>query len=254
MTFNPRNLVLFVLLVGGALTTWLLARITAEAPAVVAREEPVPRGYYLQGATIHVSDDFGEPLYRMLAERVEQEADSENVVLDEVCVEYTPETGVLWDICAGRGFADADRDVLRLQRVRLVHAGNTDIGETIFETNEMQLDTRNFHAFSDHTVTMRRNRTELEATGFELVEEQGVRVAFLPVGDARLERQQDLALDDLGLATGPRELHVKIFAGDGGHQLDRDAHPGDDPDQEDRQEERVGIVTPGIRRQAACGD
>lgn len=169
MGASPRNLLLFAILAGGALLTFLLARVSAERDAATADAGAAPQGYYLLGAVIHRTDDEGRLSYRILAERVEQEAEGADFVFEGMRVEYTPDANVRWDVSAARGFADADHDALRLtEGVRLVYAAEADQDETIFETNELHLDAADRYATTNQLVTMQRGSAVMTATGLAL--------------------------------------------------------------------------------------
>ena len=169
MAVNPRNLLLLVILAGTALVTWVLARIAQEPDAAIVDQGPAAEGYYLIGAVMHGTDDNGRVYYRIRADRVEQRADGENFVLERMRVEYTPETDVHWNISAARGFADPERASLSLQEdVRLVYLPDSDLEQTVFETDGLQVYTDEFLATTDQRVTMRKGRSEFTATGLEL--------------------------------------------------------------------------------------
>lgn len=166
MGANPRNLLLFTILAGSALATWVLARVSAERGAPVADAGPAPQGYYLLGAVMYQTDDDGRLFYRILADRVEQEAEGEDFVLEGMRVEYTPESNVRWNVSAARGFADADRNALRLtEGVRLVYAADAGRDETIFETTELHLDAGGRYATTNQAVTMQRGSSVMTAPG-----------------------------------------------------------------------------------------
>jgi len=169
MAVNPRNLLLTIMLAGGALATWVLARVSGEPEAPIADPGPAPQGYYLLGAVMHGTDDEGRLNYRILADRVEQEAEGEDFVLNGMSVEYMPDSNVRWDIFATRGFTDAGRDALRLtDGVRLVYAAAADQDETVFETSELRLHAGGYYASTNQLVTMRRGPSTVVATGLEL--------------------------------------------------------------------------------------
>lgn len=167
MAANPRNLLLALILAGGALATWVLTLVSTEQATPTGDQGPAPQGYYLLGAVMQRTDDQGRLAYRILADRVEQEAEGADLVLEKMRVEYTPDSNVRWNVSAARGFADADREALRLtDGVRLVYAPDADQEETVFETSELQLD--EYLASTNQPVTMRRGRLLVTASGLEL--------------------------------------------------------------------------------------
>lgn len=169
MAANTRNLLLFTTLAGAALLTWVFARVTEEPSAPSVGRGPTPESYYLIGATLQGTDDNGRIYYRVISDRVEQLANGEDFLLEKMSVEYTPDTNIRWNIYAERGLTDANRGSWRLQEgVRLTYAPDSDQDETIFETDELQLDTQNFFAATGQVVTMYKGPTIITATGLEL--------------------------------------------------------------------------------------
>ena len=169
MAVNTRNLLLFVVLAGGALLTWVLAKVTEEAPPPIVDADRTPPGYYLIDAVMNSTDDEGRVAYRILAQRVEQEAEGENFVFDRMGVEYMPDTDVLWDISAERGLADASLNVLHLEKeVQLRYAPRAGQDETVFRMSDLQLYADDFLATTDKTVTGQMGGHALTASGLEL--------------------------------------------------------------------------------------
>ena len=169
MAVNPRNLLLFGALGVLALVTWVIARI-AEEPAVQRVDSgPSSQGYYLTGAVMHVTDDEGKIYYRIVADRVTQESEEQEIVLDGMRLEYTPDTNVRWRVYAGTGRAHADRDFLNLaEDVRVVYVADDSAEEIVFETDEMSLDADKFLAYSERDVTLHKGNSEMTAAAFEL--------------------------------------------------------------------------------------
>ena len=169
MVVNTRNLLLFAALSGAAVLTWVFSSIAVEPAPTSMDPGPAPQGYYVIGAVQHVTNDEGRVLYRIVAERVEQQAEGENFVFDEISVEYMPDTDVHWDISADRGVTPASRDVLRLRdNVRLVYAPDASHEELVFETNELSLVADEFYVTSDQPITVRKDGTDLTAMGLNL--------------------------------------------------------------------------------------
>jgi len=147
----------------------ILARLTEEPAPVSVDREPLPQGYYMQGAVLHGTDDSGRTFYRIHAERLEQDAASEEFAFDDLRVEYSPDTGISWNVTARLGQTDAERNMLRLENdVLLRHTGDASANETTFRTDDLLLNTRESLASTEATVRMQIGRAELEASGFEL--------------------------------------------------------------------------------------
>lgn len=169
MPGNTRNLLLFATLAGAALVTWIFSRVSEESGPARTDAGPFGQGYYLLGATLNGTDDDGRIYYRIVADRVEQSAENEDIVLDGIRVEYVPDTDVRWDISAGRGLADASRNSLRLQsEVRLVYMADPGQDAMLFETNELNFFAEEFFASTDQSVTMYRGEAIVTAENLEL--------------------------------------------------------------------------------------
>ena len=169
MVVNTRNLLLFAALSCAAVLTGVFSSIAVEPAPTSTDPGPAPQGYYVIGAVQHVTNDEGRVLYRIVAERVEQQAEGEDFVFDEISVEYMPDTDVHWDISADRGVTPASRDVLRLRdNVRLVYAPDASHEELVFETNELSLVADEFYVTSDQPITVRKDGTDLTAMGLNL--------------------------------------------------------------------------------------
>jgi LPS export ABC transporter protein LptC len=169
MSVNPRNLLLFGLLACGSLVTWFFASIAEEEPVRTLDTGPLPGGYFLLGATLYGTNEAGQTVYRIRADRVEQVGESDDILLDEMRLEYNVEPGVLWSVSARRGATDGGRRVLDLlDGVRAVYAAESGTDQTIFETNALHLDMNESVATTDQPVRVLRGRSELTATGLEV--------------------------------------------------------------------------------------
>jgi LPS export ABC transporter protein LptC len=151
------------------LATWVLARVAEQSNPPTVDSGPSLQGYYLLGATLLGTNEQGQVDYRIIADRVEQQEDGEDLVLTKMSVEYTPDTDVRWNISAARATAREHLDVLELQEeVRLVYVADAEQDETVFETSSLRLVADQFSATSDQPVTMRKGRADITATGLEL--------------------------------------------------------------------------------------
>ena len=123
----------------------------------------------MQRAVLHGTDDTGRTLYRIHAGRLEQGAEGNDFAFDDLVVEYLPDTGISWSISASQGRTDAESGLLGLEgNVLLRYTGNASTNETIFQTDNLLLDTRESLASTNATVRMQSGEVELEASGLEL--------------------------------------------------------------------------------------
>lgn len=169
MAVHPRNLLLFVLLAGAAFATWMLAREPEAPTETAAASGPVPEGYYMTGAVMQGTDEEGHIYYRLFAERLEQEADNDDLLLEGIRVQYSPETEVRWNIAASNGMAPASRDFFDLLGdVRLEFASRADEEPITFSTSELRFYPEAFRATSSGQIVMRRGRSDIVANGLKL--------------------------------------------------------------------------------------
>lgn len=169
MAVHPRNLVLFIVLAVAAVGTWMLAREPAGPTATRTQREAVPEGYYMTGAVIHGTDEQGHTFYWLYADRVEQEAENDDFVLDGIRVEYAPDANVHWKIAASRGVAPASREFFDLLGdVRLTSAAESGQDTTSIEAGQLRLYPDELRAVSEGQIDFRKGQSDLTATGLEL--------------------------------------------------------------------------------------
>jgi LPS export ABC transporter protein LptC len=166
MTSRTRNLLLFVLLSGAALGTWMLARDPEPAVAARAETAPPPGGFYYEGATLYGTDENGRIQYQIEAERVAQEKASVELALDAILVRYSAEAEVIWEISAGRGIASENLGQFRLMddiRMTLSPEHSEDPFE--FRTDELMLYADEHRVVTESTVFMSQGNVEWVGEG-----------------------------------------------------------------------------------------
>jgi LPS export ABC transporter protein LptC len=169
MAFSPRNLLLFAALAGAALVTGMLASVDDEERVQTAAMPVASQAYYLKGAKLYGVNDDGQIFYTLHAEHVEQQANDDKFELQQMSVEYTPETNVLWDISAARGQADMANGLLELDEdVRLVYAPNPEQEEIRIETRRLRLHPDEFFVTSNEPVTVTRGGSRMISDTLEL--------------------------------------------------------------------------------------
>ncbi len=165
---NLRNVVIFSLLSGAAGASWYWGRVgTANAPPGALRE-PLPLGYYLTDAEITGTDEQGQLLYRIRAERAEERPNENRLLLSDVRVEYRPEENVPWLLTADAGEAPADESYIDLRgTVELAsEPGNGD--RTIIQTQALRFEPRDLIASSDDSVSLFVGSRRLDAVGIRV--------------------------------------------------------------------------------------
>lgn len=168
MAAKLRNILLFTILGGIALASWILNRQPDRIAVGRAGLEPLPLGYYLRDATLENFDADGKALYTVHAAILEQASADDDLVLRQVRVEYEPDADVHWQLSAGLGSAPSDGAHLDLaDGVRLSNEPDSGSEPTVIETEALRLDGHEFLARSDRQVTVRRGKSELLAAGLE---------------------------------------------------------------------------------------
>lgn len=150
-----------------AAMTWFASwQPLGRTPTAPADTESRPLGYYLHGARIVGTDEQGRVAYRILAERLDEVPDEEELRLEGVSVEYRPADETAWDISAARGSAPKDRSALML-------AGNVELRSApvdgsipvLIKTEELKFLPATSGAESDAPVTVNLGDWRLAAVG-----------------------------------------------------------------------------------------
>jgi LPS export ABC transporter protein LptC len=169
MESHTRNLLLFLVLTGAALATWMLAR-EPEPPAEASSQDAVrTRNTYMTDALIYATDEDGKIRFRIEAARLEQsEADGDQLLLQDMRVRYAPELEVNWNISAATSIASENLSRLHLMddvRLTLSPGGVKD--DLIVETGAADLYADEFRVASGQTATVRQGTTR--STGKDLL-------------------------------------------------------------------------------------
>jgi lipopolysaccharide export system protein LptC len=153
MYLNLRNAVWLSLLIGAAAVTWYLSRPEpTEAPRDTGSRTS-SLGYYLVDAVLLGTDDSGEVLYRIVAERVEEHPGSEQLLLTSIEIEYRDEAEVPWRIRASSASGPTSRDYLDLSGdVRIESLPNSGGQQTLIEASSLRLEPEARFASTDGPV------------------------------------------------------------------------------------------------------
>ncbi len=162
---NMRNgLVLFVL-AAVAVVTWFVRgdRDEADSEALVAT--PVERGYYMLEAHIFGTDESGELLYELAADRALQDASQDPIELSGIRVDYAGGNG-RWQI-------EAATATLQYGGERIAFSGNViarreaddTVGPVTVRTESMAFDPVQRSVETDATVRFEIGEGSLVSTG-----------------------------------------------------------------------------------------
>jgi len=103
-----------LLLGAAAVASWIYVRPEPPAAPLLGSGDDGPLGYYLKGARLLGTDSEGRLAYRILADRLEEHADRERLLLKGVRIEYRPANELPWLITAGSGSSPKDGSQLDL--------------------------------------------------------------------------------------------------------------------------------------------
>lgn len=169
MPVYSRNLLLFSVLAATALLTWMFARSTDPEPdAPQDSRRPAAQDYYLVDTVLSGTDDNGDNLYRIHAERVERESVEHGYSLEAVRVEYAGEQNVDWELTAARGELARDRELLELSVVRLTAWRGDEADSVIFDAGDLRLELRAKTAVTRQPVRLRSGQCESNARGLDV--------------------------------------------------------------------------------------
>jgi LPS export ABC transporter protein LptC len=110
-----RNTLVMILLAIVAAATWVATwQRQDEAPAAERAEDSEPLGYYLLGARFSGTDDRGRVMYRVLADRLDEQPGNQPLKLTGVKVDYQPKDEAAWALSAATASAAKDGSQLDL--------------------------------------------------------------------------------------------------------------------------------------------
>jgi len=124
--------------------------------ATTAPVEPPQPGYYMKRARITEMSPDGVPLYRVEAERIEQDPADAGIRLEQLILTYrTPESRD-WTLTAARGFVPPDSRTLNLAgNVRIVGQPVAEMQPAVVHTERLTIDT-------ESNVASTRDRVDIE--------------------------------------------------------------------------------------------
>jgi lipopolysaccharide export system protein LptC len=153
MHLTIRNAVWLSLLISAAAATWYLSRPEPEEAPRNTGARASSLGYYLIDAVLLGTDETGEVLYRIVAERVEEHPGSAQLRLTSIEIEYRDEADVPWRIRASFASGPTSRDYLDLSGdVRIESLPNSEGQRTIIEADSLRLEPEARFASTDGPV------------------------------------------------------------------------------------------------------
>ena len=161
---NRRVIVIAVLAVL-AIGSWLVLE-PAQQPDSVPGADDLEAGYYLTDADISDTDDAGELLYSLKAERIDHNPRDESVNLETLQLLYIVTAGEPWLIRATEGWMAGDRAQMILRgEVQISGAFNNQQSAAVISTTRLILDLNEDIARTNETVQIDVGGASLEADG-----------------------------------------------------------------------------------------
>lgn len=168
MPVRTRNLLLFAALVLAAVVTSILARGPRILEATGTPPRTAAQGYLLRDAVLDVTDEAGNLSYRIIADRVEQQPETEDFVFEQMEVRYEPSAGIRWRLSAAGAYMPRNRAFFVLEDVSLFYTPDSGGEDVTIETTEMRFDTRELLASTDEPVLFRQGSAEMSAVGMSV--------------------------------------------------------------------------------------
>jgi LPS export ABC transporter protein LptC len=165
MHLNPRNIAWLVVLAASAFVTWYFGR-GQDAAETQSATESTALGYYLTEAVVIGTDTAGKVLYRIAAERVEQNPDTEQLAFHDVLIEYSDQNEIPWRISASSAVGSMHQDYLELEGGVSVESRPDEAGRsTRIEAGRLRLEPRAYSLSTSGPVRFLLGETWIDAVG-----------------------------------------------------------------------------------------
>ncbi|MDH5180619.1 MAG: LPS export ABC transporter periplasmic protein LptC [Gammaproteobacteria bacterium] len=164
-----RFLILFVLIIGGAVfTSWLLKSLDEQQLDRKAVSEH-EADYFLEGFTATAFDPAGKPSYRLEAALLQHYPISNVVKLQKPYIEFFTDHPQPWQTWAEQGtLHEKNRRVELTGKVRIHRAGGKDELPITLLTDTLYINTSTKLAETEARVNITRGKDEIFATGMRI--------------------------------------------------------------------------------------
>jgi len=163
---EPRNLLAFVALVAGAVaSTFLVFRNSDDSQ--VAEKPTLSLAYYLNNAELTGTTEDGAVLYRLRADRAEQNTADASIELQLIDLNYGPAGGPTWNVRANEGRIPAAAEVIELAGDVRAVSGDVPGGRTEIRTQQLDISPDTMLATTGARVAVLFDGHQLNGTGME---------------------------------------------------------------------------------------
>ena len=123
--------------------------------------------YFVKSAEMRGTGPDGNVLYRLKAERAEQQSDTAHIDLTNIALSYEPSARVPWDVFADTGKIPADGKLVELQGNVVILSKDPETPQTSIRTNSIDLLPDAKLAKTNQKVVIVRDGKKIIGTGME---------------------------------------------------------------------------------------
>jgi len=131
---------------------------------------PVPQlglAYFMKSAELRGTGPDGKILYRLNADRAEQQPDNDFVTLENISLSYEPSADVPWDAFADTGSIPPGGTLVELEGNVLIMSKKPDSAQVTIRTSKLDLLPSEKKAITDRKVIIEREGQKVHGTGME---------------------------------------------------------------------------------------
>jgi LPS export ABC transporter protein LptC len=163
---EPRNLIAFVVLVAGAVgSTVLVFQYSDESQP--SEKANLSLAYYLNNAELTGTTADGAVLYRIRADRAEQNTADASIEMRAIHLDYGPADGPTWNVRANAGRIPAAAEVIELAGDVRAVSGDVPGGRTEIRTQQLEINPDTMIATTAARVAVLFDGHQLNGTGME---------------------------------------------------------------------------------------
>lgn len=168
MYLNLRNAVWLTLLASAAIATGLLSRTPETDGTDSGQLRSTSLGYYLTGAVLVGTDQSGEVLYRIAAERIEENPETRELVLHSIELVYRDSHTVPWRVRAAAAHGPTTREYFDLTGgVSIERGPDSDGPAAKIEAASLRLEPESYQASTDGPVRFVLGETPISGVGLK---------------------------------------------------------------------------------------
>lgn len=163
-----RNVLLALLLIGGAAASWYFSLPPPVREAPTEAEGGESLGYYLVDAVFRRTNPEGRFVYEISAARIDEDPNSDYLRFDNVEISYSESEEIPWLATAAHASAPMSREFIDLEGAVRLKSTDEDSGRaTTIETDAMRLEPERYFATTEGPVRLAVDDDWLTASRLE---------------------------------------------------------------------------------------